>query len=498
MEKEFARQRQMSGDGSPAMSELEKVIEGLEEGVIAFNGEGELLLINNAALRLLNIDKETRTRHELHEQLGAWQVSDDRGEPLSDKERPIERVIRGETFDKRAYRYRNPEKNEERQLICASRALEEEPRVRLLLLHDVTAIREAREERDAARSEQELAELQFQTIFDANPAPTMILDLTSNTIQACNGGMPEITGYRVGELQGRDILAAGLFEDRELVEHVLASLANHHSVPKTAATVRRKGGERAYVLFAAKPISLRSGEGAVFTFVDVTEQREAEIRFTKAFRLAPVPAVMTTLGEDRVVDVNNTYLEEFGRDKESMIGRTLDELGFFASERDLNKAQQTLRKHGRYRALELRLRRGDGARIALGYAETLNLAGTTVALKMFSDITERKQTEEHLLHAIQAVMSDTTWFTRSFLDRLAEIRRGGDTRIEEVTVHLTRRERQVLERLAVGMATREICNDLDLSINTVRNYLTSLYQKLGVNSRAEAMIWARERGMGSV
>ena len=485
-------------EAAVTIRELEKVIDGLEEGVIAFDGEGDLLLANPAAQRILHLPKETAGWDELREHLRSWQVFTPTGEPVAEAERPIERAIRGETVDKRAFRYYYPERDEEKQLVCTARSMTDEPEVRVLSLHDVTALREAREELREALSDKELAEQQFQAIFDANPAPSLIVDLGTRVIQAVNPGIPEITGYEPAELQGAELFEFGLFEDQELLVRVLTDLSSGHSLPKTAATLWRKGSERAYVFFAAKPIELRLGSGAVFTFVDVTEQREAEVRFTKAFRLAPVPAVMTTLFDDTVVDVNNTYLEEFERDKESMLGRTLDELGFFAGEGDARKARNSLRQNGRYRNLELRLRRGNGSRIVLGYAETLNLAGTKVALKMFSDITERKQTEEHLLHAIQAVMSDTSWFTRSFLDRLAEIRRNGANHIEvPPEVHFTRRERQVLERLAVGKSTREICIDLDISINTVRNYFTSIYQKIGVASRAEAMIWARERGIGS-
>ena len=36
---------------------------------------------------------------------------------------------------------------------------------------------------------------------------------------------------------------------------------------------------------------------------------------------------------------------------------------------------------------------------------------------------------------------------------------------------------------------------LKLSHNTIRNHLASLYRKIGVNRRAAAIIWTRERGI---
>ena len=53
---------------------------------------------------------------------------------------------------------------------------------------------------------------------------------------------------------------------------------------------------------------------------------------------------------------------------------------------------------------------------------------------------------------------------------------------------LTPREGQILERLAKGMAPKEVAHDLSLSYETVRDYLKAVYQKLHVRSRTEAVI----------
>jgi DNA-binding NarL/FixJ family response regulator len=52
---------------------------------------------------------------------------------------------------------------------------------------------------------------------------------------------------------------------------------------------------------------------------------------------------------------------------------------------------------------------------------------------------------------------------------------------------LSRREREVLEALAQGLAYKEIADRLELSIHTVRNYIRRIYEKLHVRSRTEAV-----------
>jgi DNA-binding NarL/FixJ family response regulator len=62
---------------------------------------------------------------------------------------------------------------------------------------------------------------------------------------------------------------------------------------------------------------------------------------------------------------------------------------------------------------------------------------------------------------------------------------------------LTARERQVLQLLSEGLRPGEIADRLYLSIKTVKNHLTSVYNKLGVETGAQAVVEAYQRGIVS-
>jgi len=62
---------------------------------------------------------------------------------------------------------------------------------------------------------------------------------------------------------------------------------------------------------------------------------------------------------------------------------------------------------------------------------------------------------------------------------------------------LTARERQVLELLARGLANDEIAARLGISAKTVRNQVSAVFDKLGVSTRAQAIVKAREAGLGT-
>ncbi len=82
---------------------------------------------------------------------------------------------------------------------------------------------------------------------------------------------------------------------------------------------------------------------------------------------------------------------------------------------------------------------------------------------------------------------------------LAEIRAflGAEPATAAAFPELTAREKEVLELLARGLANDEIAARLGISPKTVRNQVSALFDKLAVSSRAQAIVRAREAGLGT-
>jgi DNA-binding NarL/FixJ family response regulator len=59
---------------------------------------------------------------------------------------------------------------------------------------------------------------------------------------------------------------------------------------------------------------------------------------------------------------------------------------------------------------------------------------------------------------------------------------------------LSPREREVLHLVSAGLANAEIAERLGISDKTVRNHVSNLFDKLGVWTRAQAIVFARDRG----
>ena len=60
---------------------------------------------------------------------------------------------------------------------------------------------------------------------------------------------------------------------------------------------------------------------------------------------------------------------------------------------------------------------------------------------------------------------------------------------------LTAREMQVLQRLAQGATNREISQNLQISEHTVKSHVIHIFNKLGVNDRTQASVWAASHGL---
>jgi DNA-binding NarL/FixJ family response regulator len=106
--------------------------------------------------------------------------------------------------------------------------------------------------------------------------------------------------------------------------------------------------------------------------------------------------------------------------------------------------------------------------------------------------------EEEMLRAIRAVGSGEAIFSPAIARRLlaffAEARPAVPARIFP---ELTEREREILSLISRGYTNSQIAASLVLSPKTVRNHISNIFGKLQVADRTQAVIRAREAGLGS-
>ena len=99
--------------------------------------------------------------------------------------------------------------------------------------------------------------------------------------------------------------------------------------------------------------------------------------------------------------------------------------------------------------------------------------------------------QEDIVAAIASVSTGQTVLSPGLAERMLE------SAAESVPLPvLTTREREILALVADGLRTAAIAERLYLSPKTVSNNLTTIFAKLGVADRGQAMIVARQHGLG--
>ncbi|MGN9781413.1 response regulator [Nonomuraea sp. ZG12] len=102
-----------------------------------------------------------------------------------------------------------------------------------------------------------------------------------------------------------------------------------------------------------------------------------------------------------------------------------------------------------------------------------------------------------IVRAITAVAHGEAIFGPAVARRVADFFAGtATTSAEPAFPQLTPREREILSLIAAGRANAQIASALFLSPKTVRNNVSNIFAKLHVADRAEAIVRAREAGLG--
>lgn len=104
----------------------------------------------------------------------------------------------------------------------------------------------------------------------------------------------------------------------------------------------------------------------------------------------------------------------------------------------------------------------------------------------------KDEATEALVSAIHAVVRGGTWFSRSVVDKMFLWRER--PQIEGLS-DLTAREHEILVVIGQGWDNRRIASEFHLAEQTVRNYVSRIYDKLNLHSRSEAIVWARKNGL---
>ncbi|GLH31920.1 TPA: helix-turn-helix transcriptional regulator [Pseudomonas putida] len=473
--------------------QLQQIIAGLSDGVILLEVDQSIIWANEAALRMHGVDSLEQLGSNAQGYRERFALRYRNNHPLDAEQYPIARVAAGEVFSDVMVEVLAVGDDEARSRVH---------RVRSMVLEDSKGEAESLVLILADATEWASAEQRFEKTFNANPAPAVICRLSDLRFIKVNQGFLEMTGHMRENVIGRSVYEVDVLENAERKELAIERLMEGATIPQMQAELRLPDGGSKLVIVAGQPLDMHEEDCMLFSFTDLEPRRKAENalrqseeRFAKAFRLSPVPTLLCSADRQQLIDANEAFLDTLGYAAQELIGKTVAEIDFMADRRVATQVFDALEKTGRIEGLDLKLRKKGNDRLdCVLQADTVSLQDTPCYLLVLMDITERKRSELELVEAIETVMQDASWFSQTLIEKLANAKRINTGRLPDASfTDLTRRERDVLALICEGLADKEIATRLNLALNTVRNHVATVYSKLDVHSRSEAIVWARER-----
>ncbi|MBC3419778.1 helix-turn-helix transcriptional regulator [Pseudomonas sp. RW3S2] len=473
--------------------QLQQIIAGLSDGVILLEVDQSIIWANEAALRMHDVDSLEQLGSNAEAYRERFTLRYRNNHPLEPEQYPIARVAAGEVFSDVMVEVTAVGDEEARSRVH---------RVRSMVLADSKGDAESLVLIIADATEWASAEQRFEKTFNANPAPAVICRLSDLRFIKVNQGFLEMTGHVRDNVIGRSVYEVDVLENAERKELAIERLIEGATIPQMQAELRLPDGGTKLVIVAGQPLDMHEEDCMLFSFTDLEPRRKAENalrqseeRFAKAFRLSPVPTLLCSADRQQLIDANEAFLDTLGYTAQELLGKTVAEINFMDDSRITAQVFDVLEKTGRIEGLDLKLRKKNDDRLhCVLQADTVSLQDTPCYLLVMMDITERKRSELELVEAIETVMQDASWFSQTLIEKLANAKRINTGRLPDASfTNLTRRERDVLALICEGLADKEIAARLNLALNTVRNHVATVYSKLDVHSRSEAIVWARER-----
>jgi DNA-binding NarL/FixJ family response regulator len=115
-------------------------------------------------------------------------------------------------------------------------------------------------------------------------------------------------------------------------------------------------------------------------------------------------------------------------------------------------------------------------------------------------LVQKTESPDRLIAAVKSVYAGEVWLDpRTVSHVLDDLLQAGDVkqtdRVLDNGVRLTGRERDIIALIGEGLKNKQIAERLCISEPTVRHYLTSIFEKVGVKDRQGLIVYAYQRGL---
>lgn len=251
------------------------------------------------------------------------------------------------------------------------------------------------------------SEEKFYDLYNNAPDMYISIDAETGEILECNDTVIKTTGYNKDELIGRKVFEIYHPDSRERATDVFNQFRKTGEVKGEDLIILKKDGTAGYVNLSASAVRDETGKIIKSRSIwrDITEKKvlerqlvENEERFRLLFENSPLPYQSLDM-DGRVLEVNNSWLNVLGYNKEEVLGKNIKEFLDPASLKIIKDKFSHFKSSGEVRGVEFHMRKKNNEKILVSVNGKLSFRKDGSSMQthcIFRDITDQREAERKL------------------------------------------------------------------------------------------------------
>ena len=251
------------------------------------------------------------------------------------------------------------------------------------------------------------SEEKFRTITEQSLMGIMIMQ--DGEVKYVNRAFEKINGYSVQEMMDWPQNEFINIVHPDDVKFVIEQAKKKQSGSDDAVThyqsrIISKSGKAKWVESFSKSFIYNGRFADFITIIDINDRKiaeqslkESEEMFSKSFHSSPILMAITRMEDGSFIDVNNTYTQVLGYNREELIGQTSKKLDLWVKPEQRGEFIRRLKEYNKVDPFDVEVRTKSGKILTMLFSgETINLNNESHLIIIANDITERKKAEERL------------------------------------------------------------------------------------------------------
>ena len=250
------------------------------------------------------------------------------------------------------------------------------------------------------------SEEKFASLFQASTDPICVTLQASGQFIEINPSFTQTFGWCADELMAADPDELGFWVDSAKRLQRIEEVIRERALNNVAVQVMHKSGHLLTCLISSRMITVDNQPCVVTTLRDITQQQRAEAalksseeKFAKAFHSSPDAITITERDSGRYLEVNDGFCRLTGYRGEEVLGRTVEDIGFWADPRQHQLLLADIQESGRVNHRELVGRNKNGETLTLEVSlEPITLNETPCLLLNARDVSQLKNAQAQIRH----------------------------------------------------------------------------------------------------